>query len=245
MVAGREQLRELIRRCKNETGGHCHGVFYWEPECRPSQYKLGAFTDDGHPTDIMRAFNDVNPQPGYDRPRYVISTSMGDITVELYNETPHHRDNFIRWADSHVQDGKTFHRVIEGFVIQGGDTIIADLDSIPAEIIYPRFFHKRGALAAARESDDANPAFNSSVFQFYIVWGKSPAREAKREYVPMLEYYKTSDYNAGTPWLDGGYSVYGEVVDGFDVVDRIQSTPTDSSDHPITDVSLRILPSKK
>lgn len=238
MVAGREQLRELIQRCQNETDGHCLGVFYWEPECRPSQYKLGAFTEDGHPTDIMRAFNDVNPQPTYDRQRWTISTTEGDITVELYNETPHHRDNFVRWATEHLQEGKPIHRVIENFVVQGGDTLLTDHDSVPCEIFYPRFFHKRGALAAAREGDENNPQRNSSDYQFYIAWGTSPAREAKRAIVPMLGYYTTTDRNPGLPMLDANYSVYGEVVSGLDVVARIQQLPTDSGDHPLKEVKI-------
>lgn len=236
MVMGRELLRELILRCKNETNGHCHGVFYWEPECRPSQYKLGAFHENGHPTDIMRAFNDVNPQSSYDRQRYVISTTEGDITVELYNETPKHRDNFIRWANEKVQEQQTFHRVIFDFMIQAGDPEAVDKEGIDAEILYPRFFHKRGALAAAREGDQANPEMKSAEGEFYIVWGRSPAREGKQPYHPLLDYYKTADHFPGTPWLDGGYTVYGEVVNGLNVVDKIQRKQTDERDKPLNDI---------
>lgn len=236
MVMGRELLRELIERCKNETNGHCHGVFYWEPECSPKQYKLGAFTHDGHPTDIMRAFNDVNPQPGYDRQRWIIETTEGDITVELYNETPKHRDNFVKWANNKIMEQQPFHRIIRDFMIQGGDTITEESENVPAEILFPRFFHKRGALAAAREGDTENPEMKSSGLQFYIVWGSSPAREGRKPYQPMLGYYQTMDRYPGTPWLDGGYTVYGEVVKGLDVVDKIQRKSVDAFDHPLNDV---------
>lgn len=236
MVAGREQLRELIMRCKTETNGRCRGVFYWEPECRPSQYKLGAFTEDGHPTDIMRAYNDVNPQKGYDRKRVMIKTTEGDITVELYNETAKHRDNFLEMAKTGSANGKSFHRIIRNFMIQAGDTAVEAKNPIDAEILYPRFFHKRGALAAARESDEENPELKSSTAQFYIVWGESPARKAKRTYKPMLGYYDTTDRMPGTPWLDGGYTVFGEVVEGLDVVARIQESETGPADNPLKDI---------
>lgn len=261
MVAGREHLRELIMRCKTETNGRCRGVFYWEPECRPSQYKLGAFTEDGHPTDIMRAYNDVNPQRGYDRNQVIISTTEGDIIVELYNETPRHRDNFLRLVKENALDSMLFHRVIAGFMIQSGDPASKTApatsvdnpapelgnDDVPlpdgskdmaAEIIFPRVFHKRGALAAARESDDDNPELRSAASEFYIVWGKSPAAPGRRPYVPMLKYYETTDYMPGTPWLDGGYTVFGEVVEGLDVVERIQEVKTDRNDRPLNDIRI-------
>lgn len=243
MVMGRELLRELIVRCKNDTEGHCHGVFYWEPECRPGQYKLGAFDSKGFPTDIMRAFNDVNPQKEYDRQIYTISTSMGDVDVELYNETPLHRDNFARLATEGTLNGKSFHRIISNFMIQGGDTIEENNHDVSAEICYPRFFHKRGALAAAREGDKDNPEFKSTDVQFYIVWGRSPASEGRKPYKPLLDYYKTNDHFPGTPWLDGGYTVYGEVVRGLDVVEKIQAVETNEDDSPKTEVKIiKIVP---
>lgn len=263
MQEGREQLAEIITRAKNETGGRCKGVFYWEPTCHPSQYKLGAFTEDGHPTEILRALKDVNPNNAnipYDRKRLIIHTNLGDITVELYNETPEHRDNFLRLAETKVLDGSLFHRVIANFMIQGGDPttasapptskekpakLIGDVDAltpegkntIPAEIHYPQFFHKRGALAAARVPDEENPKFDSSSSQFYIVWGQWPSKEGRAPYVPMLGYYKDFQ-QPGTPWLDGGYTVFGQVTNGLDVVEKIQGTETDSNNRPISDIKI-------
>ena len=260
MAEGREQFAELIRRAKTETNGKCKGVFYWEPECRPSQYKLGAFTEDGHPTDIMRALLDENHYANYDRKLVRLETTAGDITVELYNETPGHRDNFLRLAQSGALDSTLFHRVIKDFMIQGGDPTTVNAPktsadnpgpelgngdvpaadgskSIPAEIIYPKAFHKRGALASARESDEENPEKRSSSSQFYIVWGKYPTTAGRNPYVPMLPYYK-DDNEPGTAWLDGGYTVFGEVVEGLDVVGKIQDKATDQMDRPIEDVRI-------
>ncbi len=260
MVQGREQFAELIRRAKNETGGKCKGVFYWEPECRPSQYKLGAFTEDGHPTDIMRALANGQNCAAYDRKLVKIETSDGDIIVELYNETPRHRDNFLHLAQSGALENTLFHRVIKDFMIQGGDPTSASapqtsLDSpapelgnadvptadgektIQAEIIYPKAFHKRGALASAREGDDVNPERKSSSSQFYIVWGRCPTTAGRNPYVPLLPYYN-DDNEPGTAWLDGGYTVFGEVIEGLDVVEKIQQVPTDKLDRPLDDVRI-------
>jgi len=289
MEQGREQFANLLRRARTETNGHCLGVFYWEPECRPSQYKLGAFSEDGHPTSIMRGIKNEELRVknfdnlrDYDRKVVKLSTTVGDIYVELYNETPIHRDNFIRLATSGALDSTLFHRVIENFMIQGGgpdskyapptsldnpadltaneDVPTADgKTSIPAEIVYPKFFHKRGALAAAREPDEDNPEFRSSSSQFYIVWGKWPVTVGKKPYVPLLDYYETNadtkqaqshrkywdksaspmpETQPGTPWLDGGYTVFGEVIYGLDIVDKIQQTKTDKNDRPLTDIRL-------
>lgn len=266
MEEGREQYAELIRRSKTETDGACKGVFYWEPECKPRGYKLGAFTMDGRPTSIMRAFvndntSDVELLRNYDRKLVRIETTMGAVTVELYNETPVHRDNFLRLADSGALDGTLFHRVIEKFMIQGGDPQSKDapatsvdnpapqlgnadvptLDgetTLPAEIVYPQLFHKRGALATARESDEDNPELRSGSSEFYIVWGNSPASAGRHPYVPMLPYYDDAEHNPGTPWLDGGYTVFGEVVEGLDVVERIQQVETDTNNRPLNDVRI-------
>lgn len=273
MHEGREQYAEILRRCREETGGRCKGVFYWEPTTLPGGYNLGAFGSDGKPTDIMRALQDdavrqairakapLRGVGGADRPLVKIATTEGDIIVELYNETPRHRDNFLRLAREHLLDSTLFHRVIEGFMIQGGstdsrdaaatsvehpvetglkDALTAEGDSsLAAEIVYPRFFHKRGALAAAREGDDVNPQFRSSASQFYIVWGKTDPIAGRHPYAPMLPYYK--DYgSAGTPWLDKGYTVFGEVVAGLDVVERIQAAPRDKNDRPLRDVRLSL-----
>ena len=264
MQQGRGDYASLIRRMKEDTEGRCKGVFYWEPECRPSQYKLGAFDEQGHPTDILRALvgienGKLNIQ-NYDRRVVKIKTNLGDIYVELYNETPGHRDNFLRLAKSAALEGTLFHRVIEDFMIQGGDPDSKDApktmeenpapllgegnvktaegnDTISAEIIYPRFFHKRGVLAAAREGDAENPTKASSSSQFYITWGKYPGKVGKNPFKPLLDYYKEYG-NAGTPWLDGGYTVFGEVISGLEVVDKIQKSRTDSNDRPLRDARI-------
>lgn len=270
MAMGREQYADIIRRAQSETGGRCKGVFYWEPECRPSQYKLGAFGSDGRPTDIMRALADVNVRKGlsyYDRPVVEIKTTEGDIYVELMNETPIHRDAFLRITELCAFDSVLFHRVIKDFMIQFGDPTTKDAPptsvehpsallgegdfltadgqkSMPSEILYPRLFHKRGALAAAREPDDVNPEKRSSSSQFYIVWGKWPAVSGRAPYTEQLGYYKEYQ-QPGTPWLDAGYTVFGQVMDGLDTIDRIQRSQTDSNDRPVKDVrilSMRRLP---
>lgn len=269
MQMGREQLTQLINICRNETKGHCLGVFYWEPTADPTHYKLGAFTKDGHPTDIMRAFTTANVPNGlkdYDRPLLKLETTDGDIIVELYNETPLHRDNYLRLADTHALDSTLFHRVINNFMIQGGDPTSKEAErttaespapqlgnddvpgpdgkqyDIPAEIL-PQFYHHRGALAAAREGDDVNPERKSSGSQFYIVWGDWPARKSKSNPdAPVLPYYK-EDYCYGTPWLDGSYTVFGEVISGLNIVEKIQRRATDKYDRPLADV--RILKFKR
>ncbi len=258
MALGREQYSELLRRAQTETQGRCKGVFYWEPECRPSQYKLGAFTEDGHPTDIMRALLNESNYNLYDRRLVEVTTTVGTIKVELYNETPVHRDNFLRLANSGELNNTLFHRVIRDFMIQGGDpdskkalpttadkpaAELGNSDiptetgerSLKAEIVYPKAFHKRGALASAREGDDANPDKRSSSSQFYIVWGKSPATVGRTPYVDTLPYYKEPDA-PGTPWLDGGYTVFGEVIEGLDIVEKIQSQATDALNRPLNDI---------
>ncbi len=237
-----------------------------------------------------------------------IETSMGDIVVKLYDETPLHRDNFIKLAKEGTYEGTLFHRVIQDFMIQAGDPdskqavkgqLLGEGDvgyTIPAEFVYPKYFHKRGALAAARQGDDANPEKASSGCQFYIVTGKvyndstlmnmeqqmnqqqlvntfyALAGEHKEEIDKMrqagdqeglmnlqdalieqaqarvaqepafhftpeqLQAYTTV---GGTPHLDGAYTVFGEVIDGMDVVDKIQKVKTDRNDRPEKDVRIK------
>lgn len=197
------------------------------------------------------------------RAQVTLATTEGDIVLELYNETPLHRDNFIKQAEAGAFDSLLFHRVIENFMIQGGDptskhaapgAFIGDESKeelVKAEFAYPTLFHKRGALAAARESDDVNPEQASSSTQFYIVWGKTFdndsvlnrtdsvmfARSHGRYHMdPKLrEYYRT---NPGTPFLDGSYTVFGEVVEGLEIVGRIQATETDTNDRPLNDIRI-------
>lgn len=271
MMEGKEQLKDLITLCKTETKGNCLGVFYWEPTCKPTGYKLGAFGSDGRPTEIMRGFTNcvqntkLNILPEarkgivYDRPLIQIETTMGNITIELYNETPQHRDMYLRWARKAALDSVLIHRVISNFMIQMGDpaskhadatlsndpaeplggTDLKDDDGkdlfIPAEIRMPQFFHKRGAIAAAREDDAKNPTFKSSSSQFYIVWGKWPTARRAGSDIDPLPYY-LDEQNAGVPYLDGTYTVFGEVIEGLDIVEKIQKVRTDPFDRPVDDI---------
>ena len=241
----------------------------------------------------------------------LIETSMGNIKVELYNETPHHRDNFIKLVKEGYYNGMLFHRVIKDFMIQTGDPKSRNAPkgvplgsggpgyTIPAEF-NPNLIHKKGALAAARTGDNVNPKKESSGSQFYIVVGKvatdgelnaiednynknikmqrmreylldpahaalknefmkyqeeknmakldslqksvSAAVEEKYKNVPPFKYteeqrkiYKTI---GGTPFLDMNYTVFGEVVEGLDVVDKIDAVQTGPGDRPVNDVKI-------
>ncbi|WP_148372009.1 peptidylprolyl isomerase [Bacteroides bouchesdurhonensis] len=236
-----------------------------------------------------------------------IETTLGDIKVKLYNETPKHRDNFIKLAKEGAYDGTLFHRVIKEFMIQAGDPesknapkgkMLGSGDvgyTIPAEFVYPKYFHKRGALSAARQGDNVNPKKESSGCQFYIVTGKvyndsalinmergmnenkvtlifnnlaqkhmkdiykmrkdndekgllelqdkliaqaeeEAAKQPEFRFTPeQVEAYTTV---GGTPHLDGEYTVFGEVVEGMDIVDKIQQVKTDRSDRPEEDVKI-------
>ena len=236
-----------------------------------------------------------------------IETTLGDIEVKLYNETPKHRDNFIKLVKEGTYEGVLFHRVIKGFMIQAGDPESKDAPkgkalgsgdvgyTVPAEFVYPKYFHKKGALAAARQGDNVNPEKESSGCQFYIVTGKvyndstllemeNQIRENKVAAIfntlarkQMKEIYKLRQANdedglyslqeklfeqaqemaakepefhftpeqvqaystiGGAPHLDGDYTVFGEVVKGMDVVDKIQQVKTGRSDRPEEDIKI-------
>ncbi len=187
--------------------------------------------------------------------RVLISTNKGDIVVALYDKTPQHRDNFIKLVRDGFYDGLLFHRVISGFMIQTGDPLSRDAVpgeplgtggpgyTIPAEIINGLFHHK-GALAAARQGDQANPERRSSGSQFYIVQGRVWAESelAQMEQArginfseEQLEAYTTI---GGTPHLDDAYTVFGYVAEGLDVIDRIAGVETGQRDRPVEDVSI-------
>ena len=237
-----------------------------------------------------------------------ISTSLGDITVRLYDETPAHRDNFLKLAREGFYDGTLFHRVIKDFMIQGGDPDskgapkgkqlgCGDVGyTIPAEF-NPALFHKRGALSAARQGDQVNPERRSSGCQFYIVWGKTYkegqmdqlarqsqmqalqgvfnelAMQHRDEIISMrkkrdndglmaLQDQLEAEANAiviekglgrispeqkeayttigGTPFLDGQYTVFGEVETGLEVVGKIQEAATDGNDRPLEDLKMKV-----
>ncbi len=235
-----------------------------------------------------------------------LNTSMGNIRVLLYGDTPRHLENFVKLVDTGYYDGVLFHRVINDFMVQTGDPTsknapkgkmlgMGDPDyKIEAEFVYPKHFHKRGALAAAREGDSVNPEKKSSGSQFYIVTGKTftegqlDQMDARR-----IQQQKQNIFNAlvmenrdtimalrrdknqealqqlqnkliaatdsaaaaapdtltetqrqaystvgGTPHLDGSYTVFGEVISGMDVVDKIQKAETDPNDRPLDDISI-------
>lgn len=242
--------------------------------------------------------------------RVRIKTSLGDIVVKLYDETPKHRDNFVKLAKEGFFDGTLFHRVIKDFMIQGGDPDSKGAPAgkslgtggpgytIPAEFVYPALFHKRGALSAARLADQVNPERESSGSQFYIVWGKryneSELRQMEKQLeaqqeqgifdklvsenrAKILDLRKKRDQAGlqelqddliaqtkaqskligkpaftlqqkeayttigGTPFLDNQYTVFGEVEDGLDVVEKIQNSETGRGDRPKEDVQMSVI----
>lgn len=192
----------------------------------------------------------------------LIETNMGNIRVALFNDTPLHRDNFLRLVREGYYDSLLFHRVVPDFVVQAGDSasrhavaeqVLGESPepyTVPAEIVFPKHFHRAGALAAARESDDVNPQRASSCYQFYIVTGRIYTDESldraqvyldsaacgKATLTPEIrDIYKTE---GGMPYLDGLYTVFGQVVEGFDVVYRIQWVGRDDHERPFDDVRI-------
>lgn len=196
----------------------------------------------------------------------LVTTTEGDIKLKLYNETPLHRDNFKKLVKSKFYNGVLFHRVINDFMIQGGDPDSKTADAnaklgggglehtIPAEFRTPELYHKKGALAAARTSDNVNPKKESSSCQFYIVTGKKftdqqldailmnrSFRQGNADNLSFLfSEQARQDYKTigGTPHLDGDYTVFGEVVEGLDIVDKISETETNMGDRPVKDVRI-------
>lgn len=192
----------------------------------------------------------------------LLETSVGDIRVALSDDTPIHRDNFLHLAASGYYDGTLFHRVIKDFMIQGGDPDSKNAPSgkllgeggpgytLPAEFQLPYLYHKRGALAMARLGDAENPEMRSSGSQFYIVWGKVFNQSGLKNVQAQLNqqsgggirisYDMSLDYQqvGGSPHLDGQYTVFGEVVKGLDIVDKIQCKSTDNHNRPLEDVIL-------
>ncbi len=184
----------------------------------------------------------------------VIATTLGDIEIILYNDTPLHKNNMIKLIREGFYDSQLFHRVIKNFMIQGGDPHSTGAPKgqrlgtggpgyrIPAEI-QDHHFHKKGALAAARQGDSANPERESSGSQFYIVDGRVfnkdqllmlQSSQKHSSFTPeQIEVYTTL---GGAPHLDGSYTVFGEVIKGMDVIDLIASVKTDNYDRPIEDI---------
>lgn len=186
-----------------------------------------------------------------------IETSEGVIRVALSDDTPRHRDNFLKLAREGFYDGTLFHRCIQNFMIQGGDpdsrgaapgVFLGEGNNgytLPAEFCLPYLYHWRGALASAREPDDVNPEQRSCGCQFYIVYGKKQTpldikkvRASLAEKGVELTPQMVDDYvmRGGTPHLDGQYTVFGEVIEGMEVVRHIQMVQTDKNDRPLQDV---------
>lgn len=244
-------------------------------------------------------------------PIVLIETNYGNIKVKLYNETPLHRDNFLKLVKDGVYNDLLFHRVINEFMIQGGDpssktasdtTQLGSGDlgyTVPAEFKTPQLYHKKGALAAARTGNEVNPEKASSASQFYIVTGKTMSEnELKKMDKQRVERLKQSVFNelqnlnkstikelyasgdretlnelknnmieeaeeeakeresevlfteeqkdvyktiGGTPFLDGEYTVFGEVIEGLDIVDKIQQAKTNPQDRPVENIRMNIV----
>lgn len=239
----------------------------------------------------------------------IMHTSLGDVTLKLYNETPLHRDNFIKLVKEGTYNGLLFHRVIKDFMVQGGDVTSKDAPmnkslgagdlgyTVPAEFVYPKYFHKKGALCAARTGDEVNPKRASSASQFYIVTGKKYtegelkqmekqlenrlkqsifARLQTENKAKIMQLYRNGEKEelailrdtlvgkteleaekrkeeaclpaelreayqsvGGVPFLDNQYTVYGEVIDGIEVVDAIQKVKTNKQDRPLENIVIK------
>ena len=186
-------------------------------------------------------------------PIVIMHTNYGDITIKLYNDTPLHRDNFLKLVNECFYDSTLFHRVIAGFMIQSGDPDSKNAApkkqlgaggpgyTVPAEF-RKDLIHKKGALAAARQGDQVNPQKRSSGSQFYIVVGR-PWTEDEMDMVEQRTGFKYSDEQrniyttvGGYPFLDREYTVYGEVIEGLDIVDAISVTDTNPADRPLQDI---------
>ncbi|MCW5910844.1 MAG: peptidylprolyl isomerase [Cyclobacteriaceae bacterium] len=207
---------------------------------------------DTETSELKRYQKQFRPDDSY---RVLILTNQGSMVVKLFNETPLHRDNFVAKIKAGFYDSLLFHRVIDNFMIQGGDPTSKKVNSgdrlgsgsapgdrIPAEFRTEKgIYHKRGALAAAR---DNNPEKASSNCQFYIV--QRPAwRTAQLDSAIVQRSLNLNDAQkqlyttrGGTPHLDGGYTVFGELLSGFDVLDKIAKTKTDQVDRPQEDVRM-------
>ena len=188
--------------------------------------------------------------------KVLIETTKGNMTVMLYDDTPLHRDNFVKLAESGFYNDLLFHRVINNFMIQGGDPMSKNAApnvrlgnggpgyTIPAEIVYPTHFHKKGALAAARTGDNVNPKRESSGSQFYIVQGQKYTDMKLDQFEKALgKTFTNKERDAyatigGTPHLDNQYTVFGEVVEGLGVVDKIAAVETAPGDRPVEDVKI-------
>jgi cyclophilin family peptidyl-prolyl cis-trans isomerase len=186
----------------------------------------------------------------------LLETTQGNIKIRLYDETPIHRDNFIKLVKSGYYDNLLFHRVINHFMIQTGDPDSKNAKAdqhlgtggpsytLPAEIL-PGFFHKKGAVAAARKGDAVNPEKRSSGSQFYIVQGgivsnaQLDAMERSAQHTAFSPEERLAYTSlGGTPHLDNAYTVFGEVIEGLEIVDMIANSPTGAANRPVTDIKI-------
>ncbi len=185
----------------------------------------------------------------------VITTGFGDITIKLYNKTPEHRDNFIKLVKEEFYDYTLFHRVVPDFVVQGGDPKSRNahpLDLLgegdPGYLLEPEIgaIHIRGAVGAARKSDDINPSRKSNGSQFYLVWGAGvddatldtwEERKGIKYSEAQRKLYKEK---GGLPYLDMDYTVFGEIVEGLDVLEKIAKVPTTRNDRPTDDIRMKV-----
>ncbi len=186
----------------------------------------------------------------------LISTEYGDMKVKLYNETPLHRDNFIKLVNEGYYNGTLFHRVIKDFMIQGGDPDSKNATegqqlgnggpgyTVPAEFV-EKYYHKKGVLSAARMGDNVNPKKESSGSQFYIVQGRTYNTEELNAMESRMggakytaEQRQTYTTVGGTPHLDKNYTVFGEVISGMEVIDKIAAVKTAPGDRPVADVKM-------
>ena len=187
--------------------------------------------------------------------KVLLKTSMGDIVIALYDETPLHKENFIKLVNDKYYDGVLFHRIIQNFMIQTGDPESKTAKpgqmlgnggpgyTIPAEFV-PGLYHKRGAVAAARMGDNVNPKKESSGSQFYIVDGRVFSTNDLNRVIQMtgktysMEQIKDYTSIGGAPHLDGDYTVFGEVVSGMEIVDKIAAQQKDGRDRPMEDIKI-------
>ena len=207
---------------------------------------------------LLSAQSSVNKASAKQKTYYVkIETNYGTMKVQLFNETPKHRDNFFKLVRDGFYDGLLFHRVIRNFMIQGGDPDSKNAKpgqmlgagnlgyTVPAEF-NAKLIHRKGALAAARQGDQVNPTKASSASQFYIVQGNvwdeanlqmMEARMGKNFSDAQRRVYTTV---GGTPHLDGDYTVFGQVVEGLEVIDKIAAVQCGRGDRPVVDVKMKI-----
>ncbi|HOI26566.1 MAG TPA: peptidylprolyl isomerase [Paludibacteraceae bacterium] len=259
---------------------------------------------------LIAIFMTASAQNAEKEPVVLLTTEYGQMKIKLYNDTPKHRDNFLKLVKDSFYNGLLFHRVIKDFMIQGGDPDSKGAPAskqlgagdvgytVPAEFVYPKHYHKKGALAAARQGDQVNPEKRSSGCQFYIVQGKTMSDAeldrmekgmlnkqkearfyeivrtkndeiknlrvlrdtaglqalqnsivaqledefAKQTDLPKLSAEMKNDYKTlgGTPFLDNDYTVFGEVIEGLEVIDKIAAVKTRSGDRPEVDLKMKI-----